>query len=215
VIAIADAGAPDKGYLAVWVDRSERRPHQSQAAKDRRYYKRAGDSTFVMEHYDIEDSFRRTVVPELCLSLRREDASTQGGGHGTLKTYRVVYSLQNTSLVTARFPYLHFTKLQGLYVGRYGKVGLRHRQQARRHCFDGGSDDIVHPDQSLDVASLEFGVLTRQGHRWLTDLASSTVPEQMARTPLNQAGVSFACQFGAENCRMRQVEQQISLDDLT
>ena len=48
-------------------------------AKDRRYYKRAGDSTYVMEHYDIEDAFRRAVTPSL--AERKKPLASQKRWH--------------------------------------------------------------------------------------------------------------------------------------
>jgi hypothetical protein len=62
-IAKQDTGA---GYLLVYVERSERRPHRSEV--DKLYYKRSGDSSIAMEHYDIEDSFKRIQTPILELS---------------------------------------------------------------------------------------------------------------------------------------------------
>jgi hypothetical protein len=52
------------GYLAIYVERSERRPHRAELGVAR-YFKRIGDSSVAMEHYDIEDSFKRLVVPRL------------------------------------------------------------------------------------------------------------------------------------------------------
>jgi predicted HTH transcriptional regulator len=58
----ASAGA---GYVLLDVERSERRPHRSEAKGKKAYIKRIGDSFFEMEHYDLEDSFKRTQVPDL------------------------------------------------------------------------------------------------------------------------------------------------------
>lgn len=215
VVAVADPAGKDTGYLAVWVDRSERRPHQSQAAKDRRYYKRAGDSSFVMEHYDVEDAFRRQTTPELSLTLRMGGISRkQGGGFGVFKGYRFVFSLYNASLVTARFPYVHFMTLNGLYIPRYGTPPLRQRRQEGRLCFDGGADDVIHPDQSLDAGVLELGVITRGLTKELADLSSGQVPEQMTTEPLATAAMRFECGFGAENCRMRKEERSFSAEQI-
>lgn len=65
VRAIPTANADGGGYLVVDVPRSERRPHMSHYQKS--YYKRAGASKFQMEHYDVEDAFRRQTGPELRL----------------------------------------------------------------------------------------------------------------------------------------------------
>jgi hypothetical protein len=67
-LPIAAKGGEDEGYLIIEIPRSERRPHMSQA--DRHYYKRSGTSTFPMEHYDIEDAYRRQTAP--LLSVRTD-----------------------------------------------------------------------------------------------------------------------------------------------
>lgn len=214
ILAIVDPAKPDTGCLAIWVERSERRPHQSQAAKDRRYYKRAGDNTFVMEHYDIEDAFRRITVPDLSLSFRVVFSRRLGGGFGTLNVYRVVFSLENGALVTARFPYLHFLERTGLHPSWHDPMGLRWRYQAGQLCFDGHVDDIIHPEQSLEVAGLEVGIITGKGLPSLVDLSSGGVaPEQMPRVPLEGAHIAYSCCFGAENCRMRKHDYRISPAD--
>lgn len=64
--AVPSQGSPTAGYIVVDVPRSERRPHMSNIEKT--YHKRAGASSFVMEHYDVEDAFRRISSPILRLS---------------------------------------------------------------------------------------------------------------------------------------------------
>lgn len=54
-----------EGFIVVAVPRSDRRPHMSQP--QRAYFKRAGTSNFQMEHYDVEDAFRRQTGPDLRL----------------------------------------------------------------------------------------------------------------------------------------------------
>lgn len=68
---VEEKTARGSGYLAIWVERSERRPHRSEASGDKRYYKRSGDSSFVMEHYDVEDAFKRITVATLELGLEQ------------------------------------------------------------------------------------------------------------------------------------------------
>lgn len=67
VLPIPDSADNTAGFLAILVERSERRPHRSEAPDDKRYYKRAGDISYVMEHYDIEDAFNRVAPTELQL----------------------------------------------------------------------------------------------------------------------------------------------------
>lgn len=46
---IPTADASGSGYLVIYVERSERRPHRSEAKGDKHYYKRSGESSFAME----------------------------------------------------------------------------------------------------------------------------------------------------------------------
>jgi predicted HTH transcriptional regulator len=57
------------GYVIVDVPRSDRRPHRSEAANQKEYYKRIGSRSYPMEHYDIEDAFKRSTAPILALDV--------------------------------------------------------------------------------------------------------------------------------------------------
>jgi hypothetical protein len=94
----------DAGYLIVYVDRSERRPHRSEI--DKHYYKRSGDSSIPMEHYDIEDSFKRLVVPTLDLKWNLVRSNNSAGPQGYSVSLAIDLRLLNTSSVSARFPYV-------------------------------------------------------------------------------------------------------------
>ena len=59
---------PGSGYLLLDVERSERRPHRAEAKGKKAYVKRIGDSFFEMEHYDIEDAFKRNRIPDLSIA---------------------------------------------------------------------------------------------------------------------------------------------------
>jgi predicted HTH transcriptional regulator len=92
------------GYLAIYVERSERRPHRCEFTKQ--YWKRSGDSSIMMEHYDIEDSFKRLVVPWLEIKWEVQYASRIIGSAERLYTVQIDILLRNPSPVTARFPFL-------------------------------------------------------------------------------------------------------------
>src|SRR5258708_2946755 len=74
---IRRSGAPRSGYLAIKVERSERRPHRSEAAGAKHYFKRVGHSNIAMDHYDIEDAFKRFVVPSLDVDVSLSDGGTR------------------------------------------------------------------------------------------------------------------------------------------
>jgi predicted HTH transcriptional regulator len=54
VVRISLSTNPASGYLVIRVGRSERRPHRCEFG-EKHYFKRIGDSSVAMEHYDIED----------------------------------------------------------------------------------------------------------------------------------------------------------------
>ncbi len=215
VLAVPDPRSPGTGCLAIWVERSERRPHQSQAAKDRRYYKRAGDSTFVMEHYDIEDAFRRLATPELTLESHVERGASMPGGDGRLDEHRLIFSLRNNSPVSAKFPYLHFTRLRGLAVSKLTvkTYPFRYHQQQGRLCFDGGADVIINPGQSVAIAPLALRVLTIGKDKYLAVGENFSVND-MELTRLESAEAVYHCDFGAEKCRMQSAVVRLSSDNI-
>ncbi len=95
----------DRGFLLIDVERSERRPHRSEAG-DKSYFRRAGASSRAMEHFEIEDAFKRVSLPELAV----ERAIGPGGGMRTPAFANCFaslnISLRNTSLVSARSVYV-------------------------------------------------------------------------------------------------------------
>jgi hypothetical protein len=211
VVPVPTPGEPDSGCLAIWVERSERRPHQSQAARDRRYYKRAGDSTFVMEHYDIEDAFRRLVTPELKLEQSLQAGPVTSGPEGRLATHMLVLSLRNDSTVSAKFPYLHARDMRGVALSRLAAEAypLHYRRQLNVECFDGGANSIINPGQALVVVPLELLIWTIGSTHYLAE-GSQINMRDMKRTPLGEARISFRCSFGSENCPMQTVEREFT-----
>jgi hypothetical protein len=112
--AIDDPVVPDTGYLAIWVDRSDRRPHRSEATDDKRYYKRAGDSSFAMEHYDIEDAFNRTAPTEVRLALVEIKTRPEGQNTTNAATHHyLAFFLTNEDRTSACAPYAWVEKIVG------------------------------------------------------------------------------------------------------
>jgi hypothetical protein len=109
VEAISARGPLNAGYLAIYVERSERRPHRCEFV-EKQYFKRIGDSSIAMEHYDIEDSFKRLVVLWLEVEWDISPGVRRGGPDGNFQTIVIDIQLINPSPVTARFPYLTLTR---------------------------------------------------------------------------------------------------------
>lgn len=186
VAAIASDAGDGSGFLLVYVERSERRPHRSEARGQKQYFKRAGDSFFEMEHYDIEDAFARESAATLEFGFKLQKNYTSGVD----RDYELQIILSNVSSVIARFPYLSIFLLRGIGVNSYVSAsrshGLKHVQSTDKYHFLGGSDDVIHPGMSLSVATLDIKLKLLGGDLWVTrDQAQNEV-------------VSFAYSIGCE-----------------
>jgi len=162
VQAIPSAAAAGHGYLAIWVERSARRPHQSKAPDDGLYYKRAGDSTFAMEHYDIEDAFRRIVSPELSLQIGLLSDSPRAMGQVKRCRVGVEFRLLNQGAL-ARHPFLLIEGLQRCVIEEHGVDGNRNTGLPRsllsgKALYAGGVDDVLHPGISTPITRLRIEV---------------------------------------------------------
>jgi hypothetical protein len=141
---------PTSGYLLLDVDRSERRPHRSEAKGRKGYYKRIGDSFFEMEHYDIEDAFNRVHVPSLSFAWRIDRSITYGGsGEGGFDA-DITLQLRNNSARTARFPYLYIRRPKGANLessgGYISPLQFRVRTEGEWTYFIGGADHVINPE---------------------------------------------------------------------
>jgi hypothetical protein len=175
------------GYLLVYVERSERRPHRCEATGEGRYFKRAGDNTFPMEHYDIEDAFRRASLPDLAMKWSLAWHGGTSGPEGQTQHFILVLALMNASHVTATFPYFSVRNLMGT------KVAERHfllrRTQGSWVTFSGGADDVIHPGQDLEVGGLD--VVVRR--------PNTVSPPSLNDVPWDEAVVAFEYQFGCRD----------------
>ena len=130
------------GFLLVRVERSERRPHRCEF-REKQYFKRSGDSSIAMEHYDIEDSFKRMVVPKLDVQFLLERG--RGGSYpdGRVEFLEIIISLKNESPVTARYPYFMIDKVENVNSPS---------QKLQAKSFFGGPNEVIHPELSFRVA---------------------------------------------------------------
>lgn len=160
VLPISRSTERDSGYLAVRVERSERRPHRCEFG-EKQYFKRIGDSSIAMEHYDIEDAFNRIVVP----SLEADHVLSNGGQKNTPTglhaIVRITIFLRNISQVSARFPYFAIeAKSESVIAEPTEHRGFR--QQTGR--FFGGADDVIHPELAIKALTLTREFRIRDGH---------------------------------------------------
>ena len=177
-LATIPSGKNDgSGFLAMYVDRSERRPHRSELVT-KAYFKRIGNRTVQMEHYDIDDAFKRNTVAELEVTAKVLDPDlSKYVDPGETTEVRIEIRLVNKSTVSAQYPYLKFeSKPNGAvdYVGR--------------------ADNVIHPDDEQLIATISL--TARRNRRPGVTFYDATDFEMTKST-------SITCKFGCLNSRRK------------
>ena len=200
IAAIPDTKSPDQGFVATYVQRSERRPHRCEL-EVKGYYRRAGSSSRMMEHFEIEDAFKRNATPELSLEWRIERGGQLRGPTGS-SSFFVWLGLANQSLVSAQFPYVHVSgKIQPfLYWDGLSRRGLTYRAESSWKCMEGDGNVVINPGVSMLIGCFTFDApLTPLQTGW------SIRREQLARR--------ISVRYGCMDLRMRQAELVLSPDE--
>lgn len=202
-VAHVPADAVGSGYLLVHVERSNRRPHRCEAANEKQYFKRAGDSTFAMEHYDIEDSFRRVAAPELEIICKPViTGPTREHGH-LLYCADLYFYIKNVGNTIAKYPYFQVSQMinikpMGLWRIAGITVGLEPVGEIDEwYCYAGGTDKVIHPQHSLPAARLRI-----EYYRNGMDQVS------VGGTFGHELWVGFIARAGCENARPVEITQQ-------
>ncbi|MCP1540148.1 AlbA family DNA-binding domain-containing protein [Methylorubrum extorquens] len=165
IAPIRSASGDGSGYLLIYVERSERRPHRSEARGQKQYFKRAGDSFFEMEHYDIVDALSRNRTPELDLVISQGGSMPDGENKRLFQFY---IGLKNTSDTLAKYPFLIIHDAVNCQIGGMsGEIaGVNQRGMGGNRYFVGGTDYIIHPETELPFAPI--GVSLYAGHEGWT-----------------------------------------------
>jgi len=154
--AIEDPPGSNKGFLAVYIDRSERRPHQCEFGH-KAYYRRAGSSSRQMEHFEVEDAFKRVMVPTLEASCEVYLAGSRLGA----TDIGISLTLTNSSNVSAMYPYVMVDLPHPFDVDGYRRTsGINQRQHGATRCFEGESGTAIHPGVVRPMAMLKLTVPT-------------------------------------------------------
>lgn len=191
VAAIKTSADPGSGFILVDVPRSERRPHRSEATDQKQYFKRSGSSSFPMEHYDIEDAFRRTSSPVVEVEVTFEP-STQIG----LDEFHYIMKIgiKNTGEVTAKLINLQIWDRHGAAFGRdqYWQPLVKESTYGRKIHLAGPLDFAVHPGES------------RLFHQY-TFVARTTIHGKVdcGGMDLTPGSIGFDYFLSAENMRMQ------------
>lgn len=151
----------NEGVIATIIPVSDSGPHMAKAGENR-YYKRSGDSTYVMEHFDIEDMFGRRRKPVLELSTFIKSGITTSSGNKINRECIIVIGIKNNGRGIAKYPSITLcfddpykldrTKIRG--TTRYGIPLLMSETDKRIKKFGGGADDIIHPETILEVTRI-------------------------------------------------------------
>lgn len=190
VASIVSKEGTDVGYIVVDVPRSERRPHRSEATDQKQYFKRSGASAFAMEHYDIEDAFKRISSPSLRLEISYESTMTVGRDE---HHYEMRVAIENTSNVTAKMISLQIWDRRGAAFGsdyNATRIAKLSHYDDRFH-LAGPIDFALHPGEK------------RLFHHFI--FAAKTNPNgkvTLGNHELDEGSISFKYALSAENMRM-------------
>lgn len=158
LIAVEGDGA---GYIATLVPTSDGGPHMAKLGENR-YYKRSGDSFYVMEHFDVADMFGCRAHPSLVVAVDPKIDSRAHGTGGRRVWLRAMIIIENQGRGIARFPYLR-VKVSPPYkfpdqslTGLPERRGMSHEKGWR--VFVGGVDDVIHASSKLNVNHVRLEV---------------------------------------------------------
>jgi hypothetical protein len=195
VAAIPVSTNPTEGFIVVDVPRSERRPHRSEAKSQKEYFKRIGGRAYPMEHYDIEDAFRRATSPLLSLIPSIE----YGPGAGKWARFELRLGIRNDGEVSAKSVSMQLWEMQGDIFGRdverYPNATISVFEG--RHHFAAPADFVVHPGETRGFHTFDFKISHSDGIIRVRSI------------PLVGQTMGFRYTIGAEN--MRLVEGSVNL----
>jgi hypothetical protein len=144
------------GYIAIDVPRSERRPHRSEASGQKQYFKRSGSASYAMEHFDIEDAFRRQSVPLLNLETAFIRRSKTGG----IVQFDLDFSLLNSGISSAQFPALSMILPSLLTKAPLRQISPDILQSYSRGytTFNANADFLIHPGDSRRICTFMIAI---------------------------------------------------------
>ncbi|SED78932.1 Putative DNA-binding domain-containing protein [Rhizobiales bacterium GAS188] len=198
ITAVPDTGSSDQGFVAMYVERSERRPHRCELV-EKGYFRRAGSTTRMMEHFEIEDAFNRAATAYLELYHEIRSGGYTGSDHVAI--VEIVLHLTNNSPTSARFPYL-MVNAMGMQPFSFEQSPMTHRVYGQWSYFEAGSEVVINPGTSRPTAILKLNVpCNLEGSR--------------RRVSARMLGPrKIAARFGCFNSRLQEQELDLSVQDL-
>ena len=197
---IEDSTQAGSGFLAIWVDRSGRRPHRSEVSGEKNYFKRIGASSYPMEHYDIEGAFNRIAPTQLRLVFdSRRDEGTFGSHDQTTYGYVLKFSLQNNDRRSASAPYVwvenafnNSARVTRTVTGAQSKSTLEEFDYGAKQFFSGEGNVYIHPGVAVPAFELKIECHRRNG-----ETIMKTNQERARDT-----AIAFEYGFGCAHARM-------------
>lgn len=181
--------APNSGFAVTLVPESMSSPHMAKLGENR-YYKRSGDSFYIMEHFDLEDMFGRRKKPKLEIVSR-----VLGQGHQTT----IVLGISNSGRASAKAPFLGFVPPSPFQVSPYGIDGNCTEGMPRIPkafgedkwvLYGASATTVIHPGTTLEIARLYLGLGDR-----------GTLPPS--------AGIIIQYKITAEDIQMVEAEHRV------
>lgn len=149
----------DGGFVVkTFVPASDGGPHRTNEERGQ-YFRRDADAFRPMQHHEIADMFGRRARPRL--ELYHTPLCRPNGQYRTGVVAEIIIGIQNVGRGIARFPRLVFER-RCADPHRYGLDGNGntnlHRDAAPPGsltvAFTGGSNDVVHPGQKLEITKI-------------------------------------------------------------
>jgi hypothetical protein len=169
---------------------------------DRRYYKRSGASTFIMEHYDIEDAFRRIAAPKL--ELRRNLVHRMRSGSGEVKQRMVLsIAVANVGEVSAKELSVGLADVRGAAVEVAAGPGVSVSEFGLVRTISHTPPFAIHPGETRQFVNLEF-------YAW----GSASEVARLGQPPRYASATEFDLIVSAEHMRPLTERVVLTLDDV-
>jgi hypothetical protein len=149
------------GYAATFVPESDGGPHMALGGHHR-YFKRAGDRFYRMEHFDIADMFGRRQRAMLTLVYSITGGISEFGPDGKKRAVHVRLSLRNDGRASVAAPFVHLHASAPFEVCRHGASSKANGNaqfeilpdSPRTLSLVAGINVLLHPKMELPIAEV-------------------------------------------------------------
>jgi len=150
----------DIGFIVTYVPKSDEAPHRVECERNegRRYYRRHGNGSYPMEHYELEEMFGGRLSPKLIFVI----SVREGHAIREVKHYKLAFGLKNIGRVIAKFPFIEIQQSGSCSLERdqygidgNGSTGLPFVVGSRSK-YQGGISHIIHADDILWIDQFKF-----------------------------------------------------------